>query len=69
MAGVTDSDSDAPHPWNLVWMLSATSIVSWGSAYYAFGVMLTPMQREFGWSQSVLTGAYSMALRSRRLFR
>jgi hypothetical protein len=36
-------------PWNLVWMLSATSIVSWGTAYYAFGVMLNPMQKELGW--------------------
>ena len=51
-----------PQPWNLVWALSATSIVSWGSVYYAFGVMLVPMQKEFGWAQSVLTGAYSMAL-------
>ena len=49
-------------PWNLVWNLSATSIVSWGTAYYAFGVLLNPMQQELGWSQSALTGAYSMAL-------
>ena len=49
-------------PWRLVWSLSATQIVSWGTVYYAFGVMLVPMQAEFGWSQSVLTGAYSMAL-------
>ena len=49
-------------PWRLVWSLSATQIVSWGTVYYAFGVMLVPMQNEFGWGQSVLTGAYSMAL-------
>jgi len=54
--------ADRHLPWRLVWSLSATQIVSWGSAYYAFGVMLSPMQKEFGWSQSVLTGAYSMAL-------
>ncbi len=45
-----------------MWSLSATQIVSWGTAYYAFGVMLGPMQAEFGWTQPVLTGAYSLAL-------
>jgi MFS family permease len=49
-------------PWRLVWTLSATQIVAWGTTYYAFGVLLVPMQAEFGWAQSVLTGAYSMAL-------
>ncbi|MBK8740908.1 MAG: MFS transporter [Betaproteobacteria bacterium] len=49
-------------PWRLVWSLSATQIVAWGTVYYAFGVLLVPMQAEFGWAQSVLTGAYSMAL-------
>ena len=49
-------------PWRLVWSLSATQVVSWGTVYYAFGVLLVPMQAEFGWAQSVLTGAYSMAL-------
>ncbi len=52
----------ADPPWGLVWALSATQIVAWGTAYYAFGVMLVPMQQEFGWAQSVLTAAYSMAL-------
>ena len=48
--------------WRLVWALSATQIVSWGTAYYAFGVMLSPMQKELGWTQTALTGAYSLAL-------
>jgi MFS family permease len=54
--------TQAALPWRLVWALSATQIVAWGTAYYAFGVLLVPMQAEFGWAQSVLTGAYSMAL-------
>lgn len=57
-----DRSADPRPPWNLVWMLSATSIVSWGTTYYAFGVMLTPMQKDLGWSLGLLTGAYSMAL-------
>lgn len=49
-------------PWHLVWSLSVTQVVSWGTAYYAFGVLLSPMQQEFGWTQAVLTGAFSLAL-------
>src|SRR5215211_1313324 len=48
-------------PWRLVWSLSVTQVVSWGTAYYAFGVLLSPMQAEFGWTQAVLTGAFSLA--------
>ena len=56
------SSSSSSAPWHLVWTLSATSIVSWGTAYYAFGVMLNPMQKDLGWSLGALTGAYSLAL-------
>ncbi|MEO7760587.1 MAG: MFS transporter [Casimicrobiaceae bacterium] len=54
--------NDSALPWRLVWSLSATQIVSWGTAYYAFGVLLSPMHTEFGGSQVALTGAYSLAL-------
>ena len=49
-------------PWHLVWSLSVTQVVSWGTCYYAFGVLLSPMQTEFGWTQAILTGAFSLAL-------
>src|SRR5689334_11443297 len=61
-SSATTRSSVAGDKWRIVWSLSATQIVSWGTAYYAFGVLLSPMQREFGWAQAVLTGAYSLAL-------
>jgi MFS family permease len=46
----------------LVGSLALTEIVSWGILYYAFGVMVTPMQAELGWSQGLLGGGFSLAL-------
>jgi MFS family permease len=48
--------------WNIAYTLALTELVSWGILYYAFSVMLTPMQREFGWDSGALTGAFSLAL-------
>lgn len=46
----------------LVGALALTEIVSWGILYYAFGVLVTPMQAELGWSQGLLGGGFSLAL-------
>ena len=48
--------------WGIVGALSVTETVSWGILYYAFAVLLIPMQRELGFSTAELTGAYSLAL-------
>lgn len=48
--------------WVMTITLSLTVMVAWGVTYYAFGVMLTPMQRELGWSSAELTGAFSLSL-------
>lgn len=48
--------------WIVVGALAITEPVSWGVLFYGFGVMLTPMQRELGWSQAALTGAFSLML-------
>jgi MFS family permease len=48
--------------WAIVGALSVTEVVSWGVLYYAFAVFLVPMQRELGYSQAELTGAFSLAL-------
>lgn len=48
--------------WFVVGALAITEPVSWGILFYGFGVMLTPMQRELGWSQAALTGAFSLML-------
>src|SRR5215475_11583042 len=49
-------------PWRLVWALAVTEIVSWGSLYYAFSVLLVPMERDLGWDRSTLVGAFSLGM-------
>ena len=49
-------------PWRLVWTLAVTEIVSWGSLYYAFSVLLVPMERELGWDRNTLVGAFSLGM-------
>ncbi len=48
--------------WRIAGTLAFTETVSWGILYYAFAVFLMPMQEEMGWSQTALTGAYSLGL-------
>ena len=37
-------------------------VASWGVLYYAFAVLLVPMQRDLGWSRTVLVGGFTMAV-------
>ena len=46
----------------LVAALAATTTVGYGVLFYSYGVLLLPMERDLGWSQSTLTGAFSLAL-------
>ncbi len=48
--------------WVLIVTLAITTMVSWGVTYYAFSVVLTPMQKTLGWSSASLTGAFSLSL-------
>ncbi len=48
--------------WGVVGALSISETVSWGILYYAFAVLLVPMQAEVGLSTAQLTGAFSLAL-------
>jgi MFS family permease len=58
-----NSEPPAPARWHgVVGALALTEIVSWGVLYYAFGVLVPPMQAELGWSQGLLGGAFSLAL-------
>jgi predicted MFS family arabinose efflux permease len=52
----------ARSPWSVVWALSVTQIVSWGSLYYAIAVLITPIEQELGWSRDAIVGAYSLSL-------
>ena len=42
--------------------LSVGQIVCWAALYYAFTAFVLPMQREFGWSEPALMGAYTLGL-------
>src|SRR5215475_5324059 len=46
----------------MVSTLSVTETITWGILYYAFGVLLAPMEREMGWSRAQSTAAFSLAL-------
>ena len=46
----------------MIGTLAITEPISWGILFYGFGVMLTPIQQEMGWSQAELTGAFSLML-------
>ena len=48
--------------WVLVWGLGITTIVSYGTTQYFFGVLVVPMGRELGWSRTLLSGAFSLSL-------
>lgn len=50
------------YPWLLAITLGFTETVSWGVLFYAFSVLVEPMQAELGWTRAELTGAFSLAL-------
>jgi MFS family permease len=61
--GAAESLRDSQHAaWKMAWTLGWTELVSWGILFYAFSVLLVPMQDEFGWSAGTITGAYSFAI-------
>lgn len=45
-----------------VWATGLGQCVSWGVLYYAFGVLVVPVERELGAARWVVVGAFSMAL-------
>lgn len=46
----------------LIPSLGLTQIIGWGSMFYAYGVLMQPMEAELQTSRSVVVGAYSIAL-------
>ncbi len=42
--------------------LSVTQIAAWGPLYYAFSVLMKPMQAELGWGRDLLVGGHAVAL-------
>jgi predicted MFS family arabinose efflux permease len=48
--------------WRTIGILACTQIISWGSLYYAFSILAPSIQRELGWSTTLVFGAYSWSL-------
>jgi MFS family permease len=49
-------------PWGLAWRLALGQIVAWGILYYAFTVVVGPMQTGTGWSRTFLNSGLSLGL-------
>jgi MFS family permease len=49
-------------PWPLAWRLALGQIVAWGILYYAFTVVVGPMQAGTGWSRTFLNSGLSLGL-------
>lgn len=48
--------------WRTIGILACTQIISWGSLYYAFSILAPSIQRELGWSPTLVFGSYSWSL-------
>jgi len=48
--------------WPLVIALAVAQLVSWGSVYYSFSLLVRPMEAELGWSRAAINGALSLGL-------
>ena len=65
-APMTMPEASAPAadklPWALAWRLALGQIVAWGVLYYAFTVVVGPMQAGTGWSRTFLNSGLSLGL-------
>jgi len=52
----------ADEPWPLIFALGVTQIISWGSMFYGFAVLMDPMQTALAISKETVVGAYCLAL-------
>jgi MFS family permease len=62
---VLDQEPPSEEPagqWYLVLALAVAQLVSWGSVYYSFSLLILPMEAELGWSRSAINGALSFGL-------
>lgn len=52
----------APLPRAMLAILAVTQVVSWGSIYYAFGILSADMQRDLGLQPAAVFGGYAWSL-------
>jgi MFS family permease len=48
--------------WAMAWALAVTETVSYGILFYSYGVFITPMENELGFTRAQSSGAFSIAL-------
>lgn len=48
--------------WILVWTLGITTIISYGTTQYLFGVLVEPLSQDLGWNRASISGAYTGAV-------
>ena len=48
--------------WPLVLALAVAQLVSWGTVYYSFSLLILPMEAELGWTRTGINGALSFGL-------
>jgi MFS family permease len=48
--------------WRLVGILSIGQLVVWGTLYYGFAVIVTPMEADLGWAKTQTNGALTIGL-------
>lgn len=49
-------------PVSPVWIFCITQVISWGTLYYAFSVLLGPIGAGRAWNQAEMVGAFSLSL-------
>lgn len=51
-----------PHGLLKMWSLALAQLVSWGTVYYSFSLLVVPMEQAMGWSRASLNAALSLGL-------
>jgi predicted MFS family arabinose efflux permease len=46
----------------VTWALAAAQLISWGSVYYSFSLLVVPMEQTMGWSRTATDAALSLGL-------
>lgn len=46
----------------ITWALALAQLVSWGSVYYSFSLLVVPMEQSMGWSRTSMNAALSVGL-------
>lgn len=46
----------------VTWALALAQLVSWGSVYYSFSLLVVPMEQSMGWSRTATNAALSVGL-------